>query len=461
MRKARIAAMTEAQKEAARAARPRRTAAQNAARRQTRPRGNRRQRASPGEMGANFSRTKEALKRKKKQAEEAATQRLNPGTLACRGCVLFFQFERFHLIEQNRCEDQNHNEFIKSLSRGEPISIEYIGSMKHLTRQDIQDHPRDWKFAPVLVSTNMERVKIARFKAQLWAQEHKTYVFKWKVRIGKEVNRPSLEDMEQIREDNAFFWQFFVKGAPYHLTQGVNNDLAMVNGSPLKGHSLTLADKEEHDRIVELLKGSDAPPFGSEIEIQEPAAINMIVEPSLDGQPLSTLRKAQLAELKKHSLFRGKEIVVPITTSMGNNADHDKFVYRTNNLLTPIAVASVRDPFPVQSAFSMTIHKAQGRTIKRMVVDLTWQGSHNCRMEYAAVFVALSRVASKDHIRLLRHAKVGRMFDPEEAYGYLAKLKPARAVAAFYHGFVPRTGRGTTSLGEAWNPERALSCPVQ
>ena len=69
----------------------------------------------------------------------------------------------------------------------------------------------------------MERVKIARFKAQLWAQEHKTYVFKWKVRIGKEVNRPSLEDMEQIREDNAFFWQFFVKGAPYHLTQCVNN----------------------------------------------------------------------------------------------------------------------------------------------------------------------------------------------------------------------------------------------
>ena len=75
-----------------------------------------------------------------------------------------------------------------------------------MDKKDIQE--KEWRFAPILVSTNIERLSIIRYRACLWAKEHKTYVFKWKCRIGKEQNRPSECEMEQIMEKNAFFGNF-------------------------------------------------------------------------------------------------------------------------------------------------------------------------------------------------------------------------------------------------------------
>ena len=120
------------------------------------------------------------------------------------------------------------------------------------------------------------------------------------------------------------------------------------------------------------------------------------------------------------------------------------------NPVTPFASAQVRNPFPFDLAFSMTVHKAQGRTLKRVVIDLTFHPNHYCRMVYAAVFVAMSRVKCKEHIRLLKHSpKPGEKIDFASAYKYLTFLRPMREIAPFYHGFCDSQC--------CWDPSLALS----
>ena len=75
--------------------------------------------------------------------------------------------------------------------------------------------------------------------------------------------------------------------------------------------------------------------------------------------------------------------------------------------------------FPFDLAFSMTVHKAQGRTLGKVVLDLTSHPSHKARFEFAALFVALSRVKNSASIRFLKHHKFGTPFDPYIAYGFV------------------------------------------
>ena len=135
-------------------------------------------------------------------------------------------------------------------------------------------------------------------------------------------------------------------------------------------------------------------------------------------------------------------------------APYNKFSYNTHNFVTPIATAEVSEPFPFDLAFSMTVHKAQGRTIKRVVLDLTNHPTHYSRMEFAAIFVAMSRVKTSEHIRLLAHKRVGHQHNADEAYSYITTLKPSRHACAFYYGYP--LGHLEEKYGSIWKPSIAL-----
>ena len=51
----------------------------------------------------------------------------------------------------------------------------------------------------------------------------------------------------------AFFWDFFVpNGAPANLSKTINPGIGLVNSAPLRTHSLTFDNKDEHDHIMQL-----------------------------------------------------------------------------------------------------------------------------------------------------------------------------------------------------------------
>jgi len=74
-------------------------------------------------------------------------------------------------------------------------------------------------------------------------------------------------------------------------------------------------------------------------------------------------------------------------------------------------------------------------------------------MEFAAVFVAMSRVAKQDHIRLLTHLHGQQEFSAKDACSFVTELKPSSHAMACCHGFKPCEGGGLI-----WDPHRALSC---
>ena len=377
---------------------------------------------------------------------------MKPNSLTYRGCYLLSKFKRMHLTKQQRARDQQHADFVKGISLGQKIDLSDLRRYKNLSNNDANDP--NWKYAPVLVGTNMERYNINRLKAHLWAKEHQTYVFKWRRTTKKLKNKPNNRQWERVIEEHAFFWDFFVpNGAPANLTKSLNPRIGLVNSAPLKTHSLTFSDSTEYNRIMNLFNSSDPPKFGDEIEIETPLSVNMQLEKTLDGKPVTIKRQEQLNYLQQLSMFTADNdtIVIPLTKSngRGNANDYKNFYFKTGDPLAEIGSLEVKPSFIFDLGFSFTVHKAQGRTLPRVVIDLTKHTIHKRTMEYAAIFVAMSRTKETDHIRLLHHPS----HSFSDAYSYLSDLKPKEAVTAFYNGFEQDN---QNTLLYNWSPLAAL-----
>ena len=124
----------------------------------------------------------------------------------------------------------------------------------------------------------------------------------------------------------------------------------------------------------------------------------------------------------------------------------EKFAFCTGDFLSPVATVRIREQFPFDLAFSMTTHKGQGRTIYRVVIDLPDHPFRICRMQYAAIFVAMSRVALGEHLRLLEPPLVQSRLS---LYEYIGEIAPLPDITPFLFGY--------TDDGASWNPDKALS----
>ena len=225
-------------------------------------------------------------------------QQFQPGTLTYSGCQLFQHFQHCHIDGQHRSKDKDHTAFVQKLSNGGKIETDDILNISPLSKEDASEP--DWKWAPILVSTNAERLSLARQKARLWAIEHETYVFKWKCNAKGWTNHPGPDAMESIFEDYAFFWQIWVPMANFYLNANLNADIALVNGSPLQSHSLTFEKDGDYEKLIKDLKKTSLP-YGSEIEIDEPLAVNVAIIEQLDNKEISKKRNQQLDVLREIS----------------------------------------------------------------------------------------------------------------------------------------------------------------
>ena len=158
---------------------------------------------------------------------------------------------------------------IQKMSECNPLTMEELKLCKHLSRGDILKDPT-WLFAPVLVSTNRERMEVTRLKCKLWAIKDKTHVFKWKNAVMGHVNKPDPQTLDNAAQTEAIFWQLWVPGAPARINQSVNGSLAIVNGAPVSTDSLTVQCLIGRQQIINLLQSSTSPSFGDEIEIKVP-----------------------------------------------------------------------------------------------------------------------------------------------------------------------------------------------
>lgn len=361
-----------------------------------------------------------------------------------RGCKLFSELERYHLTEQRRAKDDSvHMDFLKKLASGLDISWRDLKPYKTLDCIDAQE--KEWQFAPILVSSNRERLEIVHQKAVLFAKLHKTHVFKWRNNVSRWKNKP--EDPAYLYKENPMLWQYFVSGSEAFLTKNINPALGLANGTPVECHSLVL-DRNIHN-LEDIEAQIETLPAGSEIILNAPPiAVNMKVLTGLDGKKPSRAKKSQLEALKQHSIVPKEEenIVIPFS----EKSDKTKTLKMKNGspLLGHLSATDVTPILAYDLAFAMTVHKAQGRTIKRVVIALTSRPIHRNQLQYASIFVGMTRVTESNNIRLLEHGHGSRFGRRKDALSYLSGLLPHKNINIYNAGFENNNG--------VWNWRKSL-----
>ena len=139
-----------------------------------------------------------------------------------------------------------------------------------------------------------------------------------------------------------------------------------------------------------------------------------------------------------------------LVISFSEKSDKAKVMKMRNGspLLGHISEAKIKPVLAFDLAFAMTVHKAQGRTIKRVVLALDSRSLHRNQLEYASIFVALSRVEEAKHIRLLEHKRGTPVGGRGTALGYIANLLPQKTINMYNAGFRDNNGH--------WNRKESL-----
>ena len=92
---------------------------------------------------------------------------------------------------------------------------------------------------------------------------------------------------------------------------------------------------------------------------------------------------------------------------------------------------TLRPIFPLDLAFAMTVHKAQGQTLSRVILCFSERHNHINQMTLPSIYVSLSRVKLSDHIRILYHSSFPTQLEIE----YIALLQPSLQIQKYLAGF--------------------------
>ena len=104
--------------------------------------------------------------------------------------------------------------------------------------------------------------------------------------------------------------------------------------------------------------------------------------------------------------------------------------------------------FPLEPQFCITVYKALGRTLPRVILAVDEREGKKCNLEYCALYVALSRVEKRENMRLLRLSCCNN-----QKLRYIYSLTPDPIIEQFFAGFVGNHD----GEGSKWDPKLAVN----
>ena len=122
----------------------------------------------------------------------------------------------------------------------------------------------------------------------------------------------------------------------------------------------------------------------------------------------------------------------------------------SNGLTYAPSRVKVHSYFPIEMAFAFTVDKAQGQTMKKVILAISKRKGQKCDVQYDDIYVSFSRTRLGDDIRLLL---IGATEDyRKESMLYITTLQPKKHVAAFFQGF---NINRENWMQDQWNSENA------
>jgi hypothetical protein len=365
----------------------------------------------------------------------------NHTTLFRQGCELIRKCELMKLTDQEQAKhaDPRHMELLEKMEMGEMVQLSDIQHYDVLKPEDFTGpDAADWLSAPILVATNRERHNLIHSQCRRFARAKGCHVIRWPVQSKQWEQKPRLPQHVEQAMDDPCFWEYYVPEADGFLTDNANKSQRLANGTRIRYHSIVPLNQNQTDQIK---AQTESLPIGSVITLSElPLAINVILVDEESGKNEKT-KKSNIARWKSHTLVKDR-VVVPILPQRYKKNPWDKTIVSGGDGFLPSRV-KIRAHFPIEPAFAITIHKAQGRTINKVILAISQRLVAKCNMSYASLYVALSRVKRATDIRLLLH---GYSWDSVK---YVSTLEPDKCIKAFFAGFKRDASQ--------WNADDALS----
>ena len=282
------------------------------------------------------------------------------------GVRVFRQFCKMELTTQNRARrDREHKDRIYRMrTHVKPISDDLMKSLRVLSTDDMKD-PK-WRFAPIVVTTNIERHVINKMQAIRFARDKGLPVLTW---VDPLANAPCDVDAGTDEKMDPSARRYFVLGAPAFIGENLNSAATgIVNGSPGWLHSLSWGEDSSYDSR----QCAGSYQSGQLVEVPVPHTIN-VLRKNTDGNP-------------------GE--IVPMAAKQSESEKGNATLKRLRH--------------KVELGFCVTFHKIQGQTVERIILALHPRNS--CQllsMSFEMLYVAMTRVRRAENIRILRCPKAG------------------------------------------------------
>jgi hypothetical protein len=370
-------------------------------------------------------------KRSLQRITEDFRNKYNEGHPCRKGIDLLTSARLFHLTTQKRAQDPVHRDHVESMFRAEKLTFQMFNHYEELKAADIHEGG-DFCDAPILCSTNRERHTINGIIAPVRASAKGVTAIRWRANLKPYWDqKPPDEYISDVINSDPCFWEYFVPGTDGHLTDNLSKPLKLVNGTPIRYHSLSFDSPKKDADFQNLVANAEVGQVLSLPEDLQPQAINVeLIDLSDESQ-----EKWLQYDL---SLLPNKIVIpLPCKRKFGGNMPNPIMVPGSPKGEYKCSKVRITNFFPVQPSFAITIHKAQGRTIPKVIVAISERQGNGCGLDYHSIYVAFSRVKHKNDIRLLLFQDDGT----RESLTYLTKLKADPCNVAFVEGFDTNGGK--------------------
>jgi len=276
------------------------------------------------------------------------------------GILLFERAKYIKLTQQHRSKDPEHTALLERVSRCRKFHKRDLDNYEALSEQDMSENG-EFAFATMVVTGNAERHELNAIQAKRWASQNNTKVVRWlrKRQDDQWKGKPkNPENVLKAMEEDCFY-ELFVPGAAGYITENLNTDIGLANGVEIKYHSLSFGTLEEDEAFKDEFANSDALIMTLD---KPPDAVNVELYADFPGD--SAAKKRENAKKRRkwtHGTLVEGRVVVQISMQWGQLVRK----YETENiggdwqLGYSGSTVPMKDYFPVEPAFCVTIWKAQ------------------------------------------------------------------------------------------------------
>jgi len=323
------------------------------------------------------------------------------------GCRLFQEATVKKLTAQFRSVDKRHTEFIERITARatseQPVDYNCINYLQNLSESDVTSDPL-WKFPAIVVPGNRQRAALNFKQAVRWAVENNTVVLAWRHPLVEGYKKlftdEELDLMYALYPDTC---GYFVAGLEDYLLKNISPPNKAANGSPIKYVSLLIRDPDERLRLE------------NQVSLAQPGQVLWLSEPPLAVNVALPNTKASSwpADAQLPSSSPDSEVIIPVPATRYTHEITVGPVLSRYGKSQKVQFKTIKVDLP----FAVTFHKVQGRTVERVLLDLSQLPKKLGEITMEHFYVGVSRVRHGDHLRLFPCNGSDRNLD------FLLKLK--------------------------------------